>query len=79
VDDALVDRYPGTEREDEDRDDEAPEVEFAAVSEGVIFVGRLARLAAPPHQKQLIGRIDDAVDTLGQHRRRAGDRRRGEL
>ena len=37
------------------------------------LVGRLARLAAAPHQQQLIGRIDDAVNAFGEHRRRTGN------
>ena len=49
VDDALVDRDAGAEREHQHRDDEAPEVELAAVAERVVLVGRLACAARRPH------------------------------
>ena len=48
VDDAFVDRHSGAEREHQHRDDEAPEIELAAVAERVELVGRpLGRRAAP--------------------------------
>ena len=79
VDDAFVDRHARAEREDQHRDDEAPEIKLAPVTEGMKLVGRPLRRAAAPHQQQLVGRIDHAVNAFGEHRRRAGDRRRDEL
>ena len=79
VEDAFVDRHSGAEREDQHGDDEAPEIELAAVAERMEPVGRPLRLPPTPHQQQLVGRIDDAVHAFGQHRRRAGDRRRDEF
>jgi hypothetical protein len=79
VDHALVDRDSGAQGKYQNGDDEAPEIELAPVAERVVFVGGLARLAPAPDQEQLVQAVDDAVDPLGQHRRRAGHRRRREF
>ncbi len=79
VDDAFVDRNARAKRKDEHGDDEAPEIELAAVAEGMELVGRALGCTAAPHQQQLVGRIDDAVHAFGQHRRGTGDRGRDEL
>ena len=47
MDDALVDRDARAEREDEQRDDERPEVDLAALAERMSPVGRLAGAMLP--------------------------------
>src|SRR5438270_1050911 len=79
VDDAFIHRHAGAEREHEHGDDEAPEIELAAVTERVQLVGGAFRLTAAPHQQQLVDRIYHAVNALGQHRRGTGDRGCDEL
>ena len=48
VDDALIDRDSRTEREDQKRDHEAPEIELAAVAEGMDLVRAAGRNAVWP-------------------------------
>jgi hypothetical protein len=39
----LVNREPGTEREDQQRNDEAPEVDFSSMSKRMVGIGFLFR------------------------------------
>jgi hypothetical protein len=79
MEDAFVDRHARAEREHHHRDDETPEIQLAAIAERVGRVGHPAGRLAPPQKEQLIDAVDEAVNALGQHRRRAGERRRDEL
>src|SRR5205085_8449957 len=62
-----------------DGDDEAPEIELPPVAEWVELVRRTLGCPAAPHQQQLVGRIDDAVNAFGQHCRGTRDGCRDEL
>ena len=57
--DALVQRDTGAEREDEQRNDEAPEVELATVAQRVELVGWLRRPVESIQQENLGAGIDD--------------------
>ena len=73
--DALVQREHRAEREQHERDDERPEVALGAEAERVLRGGRLAAALAAEEQQALVAGVGDRVDRLGEHRRRAGDRR----
>src|SRR5437868_633408 len=57
VRDALVDRDTGAEREDQQRDDEAPEVKLASIAERMIFVAWLVGAVDPIQQEKLVRRV----------------------
>jgi hypothetical protein len=60
----FVDRHAGTDREDQDRDHERPEIQFATIAERMRCVGgSLGTMLA----------VDHGVNPLGQHRRRSGE------
>ncbi len=77
--DALVDREQAADREQDDRDDERVDVALAAVAERVLLVGCAPRPATAEQQQQLVARVGDRVDRLGEHRGRARDEPRDEL
>src|SRR5437773_1367015 len=62
--DALVDRYTGPKRENQERDDEAPEINFPAISERVVMV-RAGRSAMQAIQKQqLVPTVDNRMNAF---------------
>jgi hypothetical protein len=73
VDDAFVEGDPGTEREDQKSNDEAPEVELAAMAERMHQVCRLGGTMEAIEQQQAIAGIDERMHTFRQHRRAAGE------
>jgi hypothetical protein len=79
VEDALVDREPRAGREDQDRDDEAPEIKLAPVTERMLLVGRQLAALLAVEQQNLVDAVDHRMDALGQHRRRSAESRRHEL
>ena len=68
MDPTLVDRHARARREDEDRHHERPEIEFAAVAEGMASIGRAARPALAIEQQHLIAAVDERVNAFGRHR-----------
>ena len=68
MDPTLVDRHARARREDEDRHHECPEIEFAAVAEGMAGIGRAARPALAIEQQHLIAAVDERVNAFGGHR-----------
>src|SRR4051812_20192093 len=77
--DALVERGAGAEREHQKRNDEAPEIKFAAIAEWVRGIGRTARLQQAVKQQELIARIDTGMERFAEHRRRPRPPSGGEL
>jgi len=71
--DPLVEREPGAGGEDEQRHDEAPEIDFLAVAERKARVGRPLRAAHAVEQQRLVAAIHHRVDAFGPHRGAAGD------
>ncbi len=66
VDDALVERDASPEREQEDGDDKTPEVDFPAISQGMLEVrSRRCPMQSVEKQKAVSG-VDDRMDTLAQ-------------
>ena len=70
--DAFVEGDPGAECEQQQRDDKAPEVEFATVTERMRRIRRACRLPHAVEQQELVAGIDHGMDGFRQHRRRAG-------
>jgi hypothetical protein len=69
---ALEDRHARADREDQDRDDERPEIQLAAIAERVRLVGGALGLFLPVEQQHLVAAVDHRVEAFGQHRRRSG-------
>ena len=57
VGDSFIDRHTRAKGEHQDRDHEAPEVDFLAVPEREMLVGGLARLAQAIEQQHLVAGI----------------------
>ena len=70
---ALVQRDARTQGEDQQRDHEAPEIELAAIAQGVHSVGRPGGARDPVEQQQLVDRVDQGMHRLAQHGGRARD------
>ncbi len=77
--DALIAGYRGPDHEHLNGHDEAPEVELATVSEGMVGVGRSGGSFDAIQDKEFVGRVDDRMNTLTQHRGAPGDCRRSEF
>jgi hypothetical protein len=69
---AVLDRDARAEREDQDRNEEAPEVDFLAVAATVVFIGRPFGCFESEQQQALVSGVDQAVKPFGGHRRAAG-------
>ncbi len=76
---ALEDRHARAEREHQQRDDEAPEVQLAAIPRGVVAVGALLGHAHAVQQQHLVAGVDERVHRLAEHRGAAGERGRAGL
>src|SRR6185312_1427770 len=59
VKNSLVRRHARAEREDQQRDDEAPEVELSAVAERVLGIGTPAGPMKPIKQEDLVAAVDE--------------------
>src|SRR5690242_3157222 len=71
--DALENRHACAEHKQQNGDDEAPEVDFASITERMLFI-RTARGSLQAVEKEkLIAGVDDRVDAFAEHRRAAGD------
>src|SRR3546814_3756941 len=57
VEPAFVDRYARADREDQDRDDERPEIQFAAIAERVIVIGGLLGAVLAVEQQHLVAAV----------------------
>src|SRR3546814_14954730 len=57
VEPAFVDRYARADREDLDRDDERPEIQFAAIAERVIVIGGLLGAVLAVEQQHLVAAV----------------------
>jgi transposase len=79
VTDSLVQRDAGAERKDEQRNDEAPEIELATVAQRVELVGWLRRPVESIQQENLVAGVDERMNRLARHRRAAGEAARHEL
>ena len=75
----LVQGEQATDAEQDDRDDEGVDVAVATVAERVLGGGRPAGPPSPDEQQQLVERVSDRVDRLGQHRGEPGEGERDEL
>jgi hypothetical protein len=71
--DALVQGHARSQREDGERDHEAPEVDLAAVPEGVRLVRGAGRTPQAVQQEDLVAGVDEGVHGLAEHRGAAGD------
>ena len=69
--DALIEGDARAERENQQRDDEAPEIEFPAVAEWVGKVRRPRRAVQAVEQQQPIARVDHRMHAFRQHCRAA--------
>ena len=76
---AFIDRHARADREDQDRDDEAPEIQLPPIAERMRLIRRPAAAMLAIEQQQLVEAVDDRMEPLGQHRGRARDRRGDEL
>src|ERR1700694_3681013 len=56
---------------DQQGDNEAPEVDLATMTKSVLLIGRYTRALHAIEQQHLVGRILQAVEGLGEHRRRS--------
>src|SRR5262249_49854552 len=79
VPDALVDRHTGAQRKNEQRDDKAPEVELAGVSQRMVAIGWPLGTAQSIQQQQLVAGIDQRMNRLAQHGRAVGKGGSGEV
>jgi hypothetical protein len=77
--DAFVQRYAGAEGKDQDRNDKAPEVKLAAVTQGMVVIGRPRGAVLSIQKQHLIGGVDDRMDALAEHGRTAGPCRGDQL
>ena len=77
--DALIEGEPGAERKDQHGDDEAPEIQFAPMAEGMLAVRRLLRPVLAVKQEQFVAGVDEGMEALAEHRRAAGKQRGGEF
>ena len=66
--DALVDREETTDGEQDDRHDERVDVALAAVPERMLGVGLASRHPSAQQQQELVARVGERVDGLGEHR-----------
>src|SRR5213075_2972676 len=73
--DAFIDRDARAEREDHQRDDEAPEIQLAAMAERVLGVRWALGAMQPVQQQDLVAAIHQGMDGFRQHGRAAGDYR----
>ncbi len=79
VQNSFDDGGAGADREDQQRDHEAPEIELPAVAERMAIVRRgRGTMHAVKHQA-LIGGVDQRMKALAQHGRTAGPQRGGKL
>jgi hypothetical protein len=77
--DPLVQGHPASDGEDEDRGEEAPEVELETVAKGMLPVGRAARPAKADQEQGAVAGVDERVNRFRPHRRAARCGGRGEL
>ncbi|MGY3650117.1 hypothetical protein ACVWW2_005408 [Bradyrhizobium sp. LM4.3] len=66
---ALIQRDTGAQREDEQRNDEAPEIQLAPIAERMGFIGRTARAPVAVKQQDLVGRVDERMHRFARHGR----------
>ena len=66
---ALVERQPSADREEQHGDDERPEVDFLAVAELMEIIRWAAGTTDADDQHDLVGGVDQRVDAFGEHRR----------
>ena len=76
---ALVQGNTGAQHEHLQRDDEAPEVELAAIAERVAFVGGQHRAVNAIEQHALVAGVDQRMHRLAQHRGASGPPGGGKL
>jgi hypothetical protein len=77
--DAFVHGEGATEHEDHDRHHERPKVAFPGVSEWMFDRGLSRGARATEEQQRLVAAVCDRMHGLGQHRRRARQRKSYEL
>src|ERR1700686_5666396 len=77
--DALVNREPGTQREEQQQNDEAPEVDFSSMSERMVGISFLFRAMNAVKQKYFVCCVDHRVDGFTRHRGTASPRGRHDL
>ena len=73
VEDPLVDGNARAQREDGEGDHEAPEVDLAAVAEGVRLVRRARGAAEAVQEKHLVAGVDEGMHGFAEHGRAARD------
>ena len=77
--DAFVGRNARACSKHQQGDDEAPEVEFAPIAEGMHRIGCLAGTPQAVEQQQFVEGVDQRMHALAEHGRAAGDARGDEL
>src|SRR5471030_1305793 len=69
--DAFVDGDAGAQREHQQRDDKTPEIQFAAVADRMVGIGRARGAPHAVQQQYLVAAIDEGVHRLAEHGRAA--------
>ena len=68
VDDAFIDGNTRSDRKDQDRNDETPEIDLFSVPERKLIVGWLPGLFQSVEQQPLVAGVHAGVYALRQHR-----------
>src|SRR4051794_9630493 len=76
---SFVKRNTGTQREDQQRDNESPKIQFSPMAQGILLICRTRSTPLPVQQQALIAGIDERMYTFAQHRGAAGPCGRDEL
>src|SRR5262249_14484878 len=69
VDDPLIHGHTRCHSEDQQRDDEAPEIEFATMPERMLKIGMPSGPTHPVEKQNLVAGIDERMHGLTPHRR----------
>ena len=67
MDDTLIKRDASAECEQQDGDDEAPEIDFPAISEGMFEIRSSRRPMKSVEKQEAVSGVDDGMDALAEH------------
>jgi hypothetical protein len=70
--DALIDGNACSHRKDQNGNNKAPEIDFLSVAEGKLFVRWLSRSLESMEKEGLVARVDNLMDSFGEHGGTAG-------
>jgi len=72
----LIDRKEAAHAEEDQGDDEGPEIDLLAITEGVFDIAFFLRRLQPPEEQPLVAAVGVGVDRFSEHGAGAGHYRR---